>query len=158
MSTITEVSKGGNVRFFINEEKRTVVARLNTDPDEPRAILDALCRRHSSTSKIGLLWALYSFNQNASVKPYYIGKAICDKRDTFDVEVGKQIALKKAKIKLQSDVTDKLAKIYADLDTFVGQLGHRLMEEMNVTVSLFNELNQCSGNPEVHSDGEVLQD
>jgi hypothetical protein len=94
-------------RFFVNEEKKTVVCKLENCS---RALICDMCRKG---------WPAH---EGLVIDNEFTGKAQCSPDDTFDVEIGKQIAynravakLFKAKRRALIDFTDTEKKITEDL-------------------------------------------
>lgn len=72
-------------RYFINEEKKTVVCKLENCFN---GLVCDMCRKG------------YPGHPYMEIDDTFVGKAQCSPEDTFDVEVGKQIAYKRAIAKM----------------------------------------------------------
>lgn len=87
MPTICEAEKSGRVRYYINEEKRVVVAVLSTDifefVKEISAIIPPYFKEDGTFKKLLL-------------SPTYKGKAKCHEDDEWNVEIGKEYARERA--------------------------------------------------------------
>lgn len=81
--TVCVSQEGSKIRYYINEEKRTVVAVMDGVRDE---IMDEVWQYAPNKE-------YYSdFHKKVMLKDLYRGKAICHESDEWDVEVGKKIA------------------------------------------------------------------
>lgn len=74
-----------DVRYFVNEEKKIVVCKLENCF---KALNCDMCHKGWPGSE-----ALMIDNE-------FVGKAQCSPEDTFDIEIGKKIAYKRAVIKM----------------------------------------------------------
>lgn len=118
MAITIEKSKGKNVTYVIDDQKKTVKAILHTDPYEPQ---ETFTRKFES---------LLAQRSAAPVRPFdcyqeeyntcsrYIGVAKCHETDTFNKEFGKQLALARAKKKHNAAVAAEMNKML----TFLGDL------------------------------------
>ena len=70
-----------NYKYYVNEEEKTVVAKLELDVD----------RIDEATLLV------LSLSRNVKLPDYFVGVAHCKDGDTWNVEVGKKIARAKAK-------------------------------------------------------------
>ena len=93
-----------NLSFFVDEEKRIVVCKLEVDQY-------VVCRRiHKYTNNI-----IIANRANYRIPGIFYGKAKCAPEDTFDVEVGKKIALDRAKKKRRVAINKVLNQFIQDL-------------------------------------------
>lgn len=87
MPTTCEAEKSGRVRYYINEEKRVVVAVLSADVFEFIMEISAIMPpyfKEDGTFKKLLLSSTYK------------GKAKCHENDEWNVEIGKEYARERA--------------------------------------------------------------
>jgi hypothetical protein len=81
-----------NITYHINEEKRTVVAVLHTNPLEVALEISNIAEKSFNNN----LRFVIPYDTNLYIKDTYKGKAVCHKDDEWDVEKGKRIAKFKA--------------------------------------------------------------
>ena len=101
--------------FYVDEAKRTVVATLrvpvNALGTEALDIINKSCMTH-------MIFPNVNIAKNMLLKGTYKGKAVCAPTDTFNEEVGIQIAKLRAIREYNRDRRDKVAKmtrIFADV-------------------------------------------
>lgn len=102
-----------NVKYFVNEEKGIVVAKLDKD-----AVEKELAEIYEKIGKTGkYLGVIVDLDLFKSLVTPITAKAVCAPGDVFVEEVGKAIARKKLFVKLAVKKTTlcwKIAKIYND--------------------------------------------
>ena len=132
----TEKSKGGNVKYTINEFDRTVKAVLKVDECEPQIIFDkAFSKRTSEQSGI-ILRTTDFYDKAYTTKGFYEGVARCHPEDQFDVEFGKKLALERAKRKHFIAV----ARQVAEITTYIADLGCDMNKKLT---SICSHLHDC---------------
>ena len=99
------------IKYYVNEDKKVVVAKMND------TAYDAL---NLIAAKRGHLLLGY-ITRSRSSKPYkmkdsYVARARCHEDDTFDVEIGKELAKNRVLFKYYEDLTKVLQKIRCDAD------------------------------------------
>ena len=104
-----------NVKYYINEEKRTVVAVIESNIFEVSFLFENAMREFMNVVKNAPIFDPV-IDKNYYIKNRYVGIAKCSPNDIFDVEFGKQLALQRAKIKKTSDIEKKFFKIVDALD------------------------------------------
>ena len=112
MATYKEVSKGGNVTYYINADEGVVTARIEGNKYEAYHIITSIVDKLKGSDRANSpfdAWADFSSLNTFRMRPYYIGVARCMENDTFDVETGKRIALAKAQEKYHSDLKKRLS-------------------------------------------------
>ena len=101
---IPDVGTYDNLNFYVDEEKKIVVCKLETDQYVvPRRI-------HKHTNHI-----ILADRGQYRIPGVFYGKARCAEEDTFDVEVGKKIALEKAKAKRRAAINKALEMFIQDI-------------------------------------------
>ena len=76
-------SREKSIKYYVNEEKRTVVAVME---DTSNSVVDFILANNNNVNISTLNEKKYQ------IKDKYLAKAVCHKDDVFDVEVGKEIA------------------------------------------------------------------
>lgn len=89
---IDEKFRGQKITYYVDEEKRTVVAVLKVNPYD--AALEIVNAVNKSLSPY--LVTLIPKDTSFLVNDTYMGKAICHEEDTWNLEKGKEIARLKA--------------------------------------------------------------
>lgn len=99
------------MKFFVNEEKRTVVAIV----DE---CLSDFRNRISKNPFFRILYVVddYKGGEWTFMNESYKGIAKCHPNDVFDVEIGKEIAKNRALRKYYSDLRLKYSRFFDMLD------------------------------------------
>lgn len=109
------VTKSGNVTYYVNREKKTVVALIRCDMETPLYIFDRALDKLKNTSLISI--GFENFNiRNAIINERYVGVARCHESDTFDEEFGKKLALARAKAKKAYAVNASFFEFVEQLD------------------------------------------
>jgi len=137
--------------FYVDEEKRTVVATLFVDED---CVVDEMVNilRKSVFSEIFIPHIEY--NPNLLVKGKYVGKAYCHPNDTFNVETGIELARMKAiKAYLHeqsgsirrsgTQFIKHLATFLSGSLDFVGYLDKLVPEESVININLKKVFEAC---------------
>lgn len=106
-----EFSKNNNVVYYIDEEARTVKAKLRCSPYEPQDIFDRQTYKHIRGNGNGVVDELDYIIRRYQINDCYFGKAKCHPDDVFDVEFGKRLALLRAKKKHLAAVEGTLDKM-----------------------------------------------
>ena len=83
------------VTYEVNEKKRTVVARYVGGAEEVRESLTNTLIKINELGTISFDISIYKFLADYEYRFNMIGVAKCHEDDTFDVEKGKQLALKR---------------------------------------------------------------
>lgn len=119
--------KMSDCRFYVNEEKKTVVCVI---PDTKRILLRFI-DDHMSSKDVNLsdaingLWSSGKFIDQLKLPNSFMGKAVCSDEDTWDEEVGRMIAFSRAK--------DKCYKsFFRRANVFVQTVDRRLQEAIDV--------------------------
>lgn len=119
--------KMSDCRFYVNEEKKTVVCVI---PDTRRILLRFI-DDHMSNKDVNLsdaingLWSSGNFIDQLNLPNSFMGKAVCSDEDTWDEEVGRMIAFSRAK--------DKCYKsFFRRANLFVQTVDRRLQEAIDV--------------------------
>ena len=123
------------VRYFINEESKTVVCKLRPLYDGYPELLDLKGNAYTS---------FYEYADECNLT--FIGKAKCKEPDVFDVALGKKIAYDKAMSKLLKS-KQKLMKLLVDdlknsLEVYVAAYNAVVTEKENVDSRLKKKLEE----------------
>ena len=113
------VTKSGNVTYYVNHEKKTVVAVIKCKYGAPVGIFERVSKKFQEANgkKNVLDIRTDYFNKlNVYVNDHYVGIAKCHKSDTFNEEFGKKLALARAEAKKAYAVYDKFFKFIEQLD------------------------------------------
>lgn len=134
MPNVKQVSNGGNVTYYINEEAGVVVAKIECMHREPDEIVESISwkLRRSDSRMEGINTYLAGDNSRYELRPYYTGVAKCSPDDTFDIEVGKRIALARAQIKYHEALGDILLDIAESVSVFVQTIADRASREYDM--------------------------
>lgn len=92
------------INYYINKEKGIVVAKF----DDERADLNQTVEEARLSTWNHYLYSCINKLINKLMSNPSVGKAVCSKEDTFDEEVGKEVA----KNKLLLQYNKKLEKLY----------------------------------------------
>ena len=119
MNSKNVVIKSKNVTYYVNREKKTVVAVIQCDVLIPLYILDKVFDKFENANGNHNLLEM-SFDdchiRNAFINERYIGIARCHNGDTFDEEFGKKLALARAKAKKADAIHRNFFKFIEQLD------------------------------------------
>lgn len=103
------------MKFFVNEEKRTVVAIIED------CSLDFIKRISKNPfNEMGYIASTYSNGNWIYMNDSYKGIAKCAPDDEFDVEIGKTIAMNRALRKYYSDLRNKFGRYVDMCDEIMG--------------------------------------
>lgn len=121
------------IKYFVNEKKRVVVAVLEGD------YIDlAACNLFEKNGIANLTNDVY-FNPKNRMKNKYIGTARCHEDDEFDVEIGKELAKKRALVKYYRELCEKVTYIKYDLIESIDKV---LTKPIRHYVNLKEDLNE----------------
>lgn len=113
------ITKSGNVTYYVNREKRTVVAVIKCSAGAPMNILDGVFDKFENMNGNKNLLEVGFDNfyiKNAFVDNRYVGIAKCREGDIFDEEFGKKLALARAKAKKANAIHINFFKFIEQLD------------------------------------------
>ena len=106
-----ETSKSGSVMYEIDSENRTVKATIACNPSDPQLMFNSQLYKLILGEGDRVVDELGYSPKKFQIARSYAGIAKCHPDDKFDAEVGKRIALLRAKEKYQRAVDNKLFKI-----------------------------------------------
>lgn len=113
------IIKSGNVTYYINRKKKTVVAVIECDIGTPLYIFNRMFDKFESTNGNKNLLDVH-FDEpafrNTIINERYVGVAKCHENDVFDEEFGKKLALARAKAKKADAIHAKFFKFIEQLD------------------------------------------
>jgi len=119
MNSKNVVTKSKNVTYYVNREKKTVVAVIKCDALTPLYILDKVFDKlenvYGNHNLLEMSFDNYHV-KNALINERYVGIAKCRDSDTFDEEFGKKLALARAKAKKADAVYRNFFKFIEQLD------------------------------------------
>lgn len=118
MNSKNVATKSKNVTYYVNRDKKTVVAVIECDALTPLYILDNVFDKFENGNGNHNLLEMNFDNyhvRNAFVNERYVGVAKCHDSDTFDEKFGKKLALARAK-------TKKADAVYRNFFKFIEQL------------------------------------
>ena len=134
MATYKEVSKSGNITYYINEDEGVVTARIEGNKFEAYRIVTSIVDRLKGSDRANSpfnAWADYNSSLNTfRMRPYYIGVAKCMENDTFNVETGRRIALAKAQEKYHSDLKKRLSMMSMYFCEISQRVERRALDEL----------------------------
>ena len=119
MNSKNVVTKSKNVTYYVNREKKTVVAVIECEPSTPILILDKVFDKFENANGKHNLMEMHFDNyymSKAFINERYVGIAKCHDSDTFDEEFGKKLALARAKAKKADAIYTKFFKFIEQLD------------------------------------------
>lgn len=127
MSILIEHSKGKNVTYVIDTEKKTVKAMLRTDKCEPEKAFQKAFLRAATQSGVVSVRPLDFFDPTFEIGCRYVGIARCHENDhdKFDIEFGKKLALARAKKKHNNAYASMLNSMTCFVETFAEELNDR---------------------------------
>jgi hypothetical protein len=99
MAIIIEQSKGKNVTYIINTDKKTVKAILHTDACEPQKAFDKIYYNLVARTDITPIRPVDNYQEDYCTNSKYVGISKCHGTDVFDADFGKKLALARAKKK-----------------------------------------------------------
>lgn len=108
---IGKIIKYNNIKYYVNEEKRTVTAVWEGNPVK-YALVEFFRERCGTLSKNITNWSPaeeFSIEDKLNLPQRFVGVAYCNENDVFDAEVGKNIA----RLKLECKVTLAVNKCIA---------------------------------------------
>lgn len=108
MSTRKEQAKGSSIFYLIDEENKTITAKMRTDC-LVNDVYDAMGRW-----SLGIASNIYK-NQELQRK-YFEGTAKCSPEDKFDIELGKKLArarMLKKYYKVRTNIFNQIAEEYS---------------------------------------------
>ena len=111
------------VRYFVNHEKKVVVCKLY---DCENALVCDMCHKG------------WPFHEALVINDSFVGKAKCSPDDVFDVEKGKELAYKRALIKLFRAKANAATRFLKGNQDFVNELSlsiNNLVDKYDKTVS-----------------------
>lgn len=108
-----QVSSGGNITYYINEDSGVVVAKIIMESYEPFEIVESIVSRIIRADQHNAPYEIFACGGFRSIKlpKYCTGIARCSPKDTFDVETGKKIALARAQQKYHALLSKSLDRI-----------------------------------------------
>lgn len=121
--------KGSKIRYYINEEKRTVVAVLDNVETE---VIEEVKPFFPMT----ISWSEMS---KFALKPIYRGKAVCHEDDEWDVEVGKRIARNRMLTNFYADRFNALWKFNDYLDDIKRKISKKILTADNCVTAALEE-------------------
>lgn len=116
-----EFSNSGNVVYYIDYNNKLVLARIKCNEDDPQLVFDSQFFKQCNGKGLGPLQEMDVAVHKYRIRRDYIGKAKCHPDDEFDVELGKRLALLRAKRKYLRAMENKMALI----DTWMTEMCDR---------------------------------
>ncbi len=83
--------KKKDCKFYVNEEERTIVCVIHCDKDIVEYYVNELTHNY--------FWLSFNEREKIKMPSTFIGKAVCTKNDTWNEELGRDIAFERAKNK-----------------------------------------------------------
>ena len=117
-----------DVQYYINEEKRTVVAIIKCDINLPNKIFDRVFVNYQGDVKNSPVANGYCCYNDFCINKRFVGIAKCSPNDTFNVEFGKKLALQRAKVKKAKAVEKKYFKIVNAIEHLADLTGEKYNE------------------------------
>ena len=119
MNNKNVVTKSGSVTYYVNRDKKTVVAVIECDTGTPLYIFDRMFDKFENMNGNKNLLDIHFDNfyiKNAFINERYVGVAKCHEHDAFDEEFGKKLALARAKAKKAYAVNASFFEFVEQLD------------------------------------------
>lgn len=107
-------------RFYVNEEKRTVICVI----PRTREMLTEFIADHFRWENVNI-WSATGgklYRQDLKMPSSFTGKAICAPEDNWDVETGKMIAFSRAKDKCYKSFFKRANKLVQVIDARLGDM------------------------------------
>lgn len=134
MSTVIEKNPNSNIVYYINEEKKTVVCKLNT----------CIADMYNYLYKFPIV--SYNFIDDLVekniIKSCYTAKAVCVEEDNWDVEKGKRIALAKVLKRYHKDKFFILSTIINRFYNSACEIEKSANKSFNRVISYCKELHE----------------
>ena len=112
MPNIKQVSGGGNVTYYINEEAGVVVAKINAEKYEPFNVAESVISKLRKADEHNAPYdVFYCGGHGFMLDKSYVGVAKCSPEDKFDLEIGKKIALARAQEKYHAKLSVSLCNM-----------------------------------------------
>lgn len=109
--------KMSDCKFYVNEEKRTVVCVI---PDTEDEVKEFIWSSLSDINGINLYRTVsYKLNEKLTLPNSFIGKAVCAPEDEWNEEVGRKLAFARAKNKLYTSFFKRATLFVRQLDEAV---------------------------------------
>ena len=111
-----------NIRYYVNEQKKTVAAVMEDAVNEFRNELDRLLDK-----TFGFTWETNKYYDYALhyIKRVYRGKAHCIRNDVFDVETGMRVAREHMLANYYLDRTIAFGAVLEKFEEFLSELDYR---------------------------------
>jgi len=136
-----EYSKNGDVVFYIDTDKRTIVAVLKCQKDEPNTIYESQLDKLCASSSIQLQPSLDFYGvKHVLINDRFVGKAKCHPNDEFDIEYGKALALLRAKEKHQKALEAKLLMIDNTIKDFAKRMHRRYEKQYRALLDIRSQV------------------
>lgn len=119
MNSKNVVTKSKNVTYYVNRDKKTVVAvikcKIGTSVGIFERVSKKLQRMYGNKNTLDIR-SDYFNSLNVYINDHYVGIAKCHENDIFDEEFGKKLALARAKAKKADAVYRNFFKFIEQLD------------------------------------------
>ena len=119
MNNKNVVTKSGSVTYYVNRDKKTVVAVIKCKIGTPVGIFDKVVKKlqkANGNKNVLDVRGDYFKSQNVYINERYVGVAKCHEHDVFDEEFGKKLALARAEAKKADAVHTNFFKFVEQLD------------------------------------------
>ena len=121
------MKKNSNIVFYVNEEKRTVVAKLSDVRQEVWQMATSISHKeYHIPCEIADIFS-YDDRIFGKVPNTLTGKAVCSPLDTFDVEVGKTLA----QARLLQKVYNYRAIVLQDIGDIISDIMSKVEDSLN---------------------------
>lgn len=133
-----EYSTNNDIIYFIDEEKRVVVAKYF-----PKPVIEKLLNAFSDIFESVQLSEF--FEDNFILNDYYIGIAKCSAEDVFDIEYGKQLARLRAIYKYRLAKTRIMCKFNNWIQSKLFEVTELIQKESDASKKIETKLSTILG-------------
>ena len=103
--------KKNDCKFYVNEEERTIVCVIHCDKYLVEYYVNELTHNY--------FWLPFNEREKIKMPSTFIGKAVCTENDTWDEELGRDIAFERAKDKFYKSFFKRANRLIEMIDGHV---------------------------------------
>lgn len=112
-----------NCKFFVDEEKRTVICVIENTSNLVRSFFNLnWWDEDTGPSHRVFITPLVKLNRRMILPDRFIGKAVCAPEDEWNEEVGRLIAFDRAKMKLNTSFFKRAQEYVTEIDIALGDM------------------------------------
>lgn len=130
-----------NTRYYINDEKKTIVAKTENTKTLMAELWD-----QGLAGFVEILCAFKKYNDFRYPKTDFVGKAVCSPKDEYNEEVGKKIAAWKADLKYHKYNANRYMDIISMLYEVIDRIEANMKKHDNCCAALEKKLEEANNN------------